>query len=120
MNEKEILELLLSKITNVDDKIASMDNKIANMDNKIDNLENNMNNKFDNLQGQIDVISNEVINIKATLENEINRNIRVIAEGHENLNYKLDKAVQYSNKMELMEIRINRLESEVDKLKKFA
>lgn len=135
MNEKEILELLLSKMTNVEKKVDNMENKISkiehnmedkiskiehSMEDKISKMEHNMNSQFDNLQNQIDVIASEVMNVKTTLENETNKNMRVIAEGHENLNYKLDKAVQYSNKMEIMEIRINRLESEVEKLKKFA
>lgn len=51
------------------------------------------------------------------MENETNRNIRIIAEGHLDLSRKLDNALKVENEKELLLIRVNSLENEVRKIK---
>ncbi|MBR5510409.1 MAG: hypothetical protein IKV59_10180 [Lachnospiraceae bacterium] len=55
--------------------------------------------------------------IQLTLEHETNRNIRLIAEGHFDLNRKLDNALKIESEKELLLIRVNHLENEVRKVK---
>lgn len=52
-----------------------------------------------------------------TLENETNRNIKIIAEGHLDLSRKLDEALKVDTEKEMLLIRVNRLENEVRRLK---
>lgn len=52
-----------------------------------------------------------------TLENETNRNIKIIAEGHLDLNRKLDDALKVDTEKEMLLIRVNHLENEVRRLK---
>ena len=52
-----------------------------------------------------------------TLENETNRNIKIIAEGHLDLSRKLDDALKVNAEKEMLLIRVNRLENEVRLLK---
>ena len=52
-----------------------------------------------------------------TLENETNRNINIIAERHLDLSRKLDDALKVENEKEILLIRVNRLESEIAKIK---
>lgn len=52
-----------------------------------------------------------------TLENETNRNIKIIAEGHLDLSRKLDDALKVDTEKEMLLIRVNRLENEVRRLK---
>lgn len=42
-------------------------------------------------------MKNEIREISLTLENETNRNIKIIAEGHLDLSRKLDKALTVEN-----------------------
>lgn len=56
-------------------------------------------------------------NLELSLENETNRNIRIIAEGHLDLSRKLDNALKVENEKELLLIRVNSLENEVRKIK---
>ena len=51
------------------------------------------------------------------LENETNRNIKIIAEGHTDLSRKLDHVLQMESEKEMFLIRFNVLESEVQKMK---
>lgn len=69
-----------------------------------------MGERFDSLEG-------EVRSINLTLENEIARNIGVIAEGHTILERKLDESLKVNQEKELLLIRVNHLENEVRKLK---
>ena len=55
--------------------------------------------------------------VELTLENETNRNIKIIAEGHLDLNRKLDEALKAENEKEMLLIRVNILENELRKVK---
>ena len=58
-----------------------------------------------------------ITSLELTLENETNRNIRLIAEGHLDLGRKLDQALVVENQKEMLLIRVNTLENEMRKLK---
>ncbi len=66
---------------------------------------------------ELNELKQAVKDIQMTLENETNRNIRIIAEGHLDLNRKLDEALRAENEKEVLLIRVNSLETEVKKLK---
>lgn len=61
----------------------------------------------------LDPIQREVKSIQLTLENETNRNIMRIAEGHLDLSRKLDEALRIDNEKEMLVIRVNILENEL-------
>jgi hypothetical protein len=62
-------------------------------------------------------IKNDIKDIQLTLENETNRNITLIAEGHLDLSRKLDDALKVENEKEMLLIRVNRLENELRRIK---
>ncbi|WP_320956237.1 hypothetical protein [Enterocloster asparagiformis] len=66
---------------------------------------------------KLSTIDKDIKSIKITLENETNRNIKIIAEGHSILNRRLDEALKVDSEKELLLIRVNVLENEVRKLK---
>lgn len=57
MTDSEKLDLLLEKVTNLDNKVEELDNKVTMLDNRMTRME-------------------------LALENETNRNIKIVAEGH--------------------------------------
>lgn len=61
-------------------------------------------------------IENEVRGIQLIIENEIRPNIKVIAEGHLDLNRKCNHILETENHNEMLGIRLNVLESEFKKL----
>ncbi len=65
----------------------------------------------------LEPIKNEIKSIELTLENETNRNIRIIAEGHLDLSRKLDEALKVENEKEMLLLRVNHLENELRKVK---
>lgn len=65
----------------------------------------------------LEPIQQKVTSIEMTLENETNRNIKIIAEGHLDLSRKLDDALKVENEKELLLIRVNSLENELRQIK---
>lgn len=92
MAENEKLDLILSKL-------GQMDERLDRMDTRFDRLEN------------------DVTDIKLTLENEIRQNIMRVAEGHLDLYRKLDDAQKIENEKEIIAIRVNILETELRRVK---
>lgn len=62
-------------------------------------------------------LKGRVSGIEMTLENETNRNIRIIAEGHADLCRKLDEALKVESEKELLLVRTNIMENDIRKIK---
>ena len=62
-------------------------------------------------------LENKVTEVQMTLENETNKEIRMIAEGHLDLSRKLDDALKVENEKEMLLLRVTHLENEVRRLK---
>ena len=69
------------------------------------------------MQYQFSDLNQKVLDIQLTLENETNRNIRIIAEGHLDLSRKFNEAAKISEEDEMMKLRVTTLENEVRKIK---
>ena len=62
-------------------------------------------------------INAKITDIQLTLENETNKNIQIIAEGHLDLSRKLDEALKIENEKVMLLLRVNRLENEIRRIK---
>ncbi len=62
-------------------------------------------------------IKAQITDIQCTLENETNRNIQLIAEGHLDLHRNLDDALKVESEKEMLLIRVNRLENDLRRIK---
>ena len=76
-----------------------------------------MKSNIQEMQGGMQEMKSEIKGLQLTIENEINPNIRIIAEGHLDLTRKLDEALKVENEKEKMLIRVNTIENEVTKIK---
>jgi archaellum component FlaC len=84
------------------------------------NMKNDMQEMKTDMQGMktdIQDLKGRVSGIEMTLENETNRNIRIIAEGHADLCRKLDEALKVENEKELLLVRTNIMENDIRKIK---
>lgn len=93
--------------------VAKLNDRMDVQEKRMDNLEKRM----DNLEDRMDHLDNRVNTIGVTLENETNRGISIIAEGHRDLNRKLNEALKADEEKEMLLLRVNRLEGEVSKIK---
>ena len=69
------------------------------------------------LDSRLDNVESKVTEIQMTLENETNKEIMIVAEGHLDLSRKLDDALRVETEKEMLLLRVSRLESDVRKLK---
>ncbi len=69
------------------------------------------------IESMLEPIKRDIRSIQLTLENETNRNIKIIAEGHLDLIRKLDEALKIDNEKEMLLIRVNTLENELRRIK---
>lgn len=69
------------------------------------------------IESMLEPMRRDIRSIQLTLENETNRNIKIIAEGHLDLSRKLDDTLKVENEKEMLLIRVNILENELRKVK---
>lgn len=117
MTDSQKLDLLLDKVFLIDTKVDSLDSRVDSFESKLNSLES----KADSLESRVSLLEHnmeslksEVIKTNLLLENETNRNIKIVAEGHLDLSRKLDESIKFSTEIkarqETHEIYINRHE----------
>lgn len=96
------------------------DEKLDVIINKIDNLETEIKDVKMSLETEIQDVKTslrtEITDLRLILENEIRPNIGFIADGHLDLYRNMHDAVKSSGEMEMINIRMDVLESRVRKL----
>ena len=124
MTDSQKLDLLLDKVFLIDTKVDSLDSRVDSFESKLNSLENkvdSLESKVDSLESRVSLLEHnmeslksEVIKTNLLLENETNRNIKIVAEGHLDLSRKLDESIKFSTEIkarqETHEIYINRHE----------
>ena len=76
-----------------------------------------MRSEIGSMREEMGGVKQRLTRIETTLENETNRGIRIIAEGHLDLSRKLDDALKVDNEKELLLLRVTHLENEVHTIK---
>ncbi len=119
------VDCLVSKVDNMESKMDSMESRMDNMESRMDNMESKMEGMesiIKNLDNKVesyhDDLKKDIARIDLKLENEIERDIRIIAEGHLDLSRTLHDAIKKNAEYEMLSIRVSGLESKVDKLER--
>lgn len=118
LNEK--VERLDGKVTELDEKVEKLDEKVTELDGKVEKLDEKvteLDGKVGKLEKDYEQLDMKVSMIQVTVDNQINKNISIIAEGHLSLNEKLDKSLQVMQKQEIMGLQITSLESKIQMIK---
>ncbi|MDO5410735.1 MAG: hypothetical protein Q4F21_09830, partial [Lachnospiraceae bacterium] len=97
----------------VDDSVNPLKLQINDMKDSIQNLNDRVDKLSDRMQ-KVESVTNE---IQLTLENETNKQIKIIAEGHLDLSRKLTESLKVRDNQEMLLLRVNVLENEVRRLK---
>ena len=107
---KEDVMVLKKDVSDLKEDVTELKEDVSELKNDVTVLKND-----------VAVLKNDVTNINITLENETNRNIHIIAEGHSDLSRKFDEALkheqQYHEERELLIVRVNSIENDVRKIK---
>ena len=123
MTTEEMLVSLVENVKNINSTLNNMNKQFDDINNQIAEMKTDIQNVKDEtkqiseMKNNKKKMKNEIREISLTLENETNRNIKIIAEGHLDLSRKLDKALTVENEKEMALIRINMMENELRRIK---
>lgn len=120
MTDSEKIDLMLSKMQSMETKMQGMDTKMQNMETQMQGMDarmQNMETQIQEMDTDLKVVKHKVTDIDLMLENEIRVNLMRVAEGHLDLSRNLHDAIRIDSEKEMISIRVNMLESEVQRLK---
>lgn len=109
-----IAEIFNSSMKPIKEELQDVKGEIRELKEQVQGVEGEvreLKERVQGVEGKARELEGHVQGIRLTLENETNKNINVIAEGHLNLSRKLDEALKVENEKEVLLIRINRLEN---------
>ena len=110
---KQDVSVLKVEVTGLKQDVKDLQNRMIVVEGRTDQLQLMMNEMRDDLAE----VKHEVFSLRTTIENVTNRNIRVIAEGHLDLENKFDRSVKAGAETEVIKVRVNMIENEVRSLK---
>ncbi|WP_033124273.1 hypothetical protein [Eubacterium sp. ER2] len=124
MTSQELLisigEMLEAKISPLREDIRELRLDMSDVKQNISGLKQemgSMRSEIGSMREEMGGVKQRLTRIETTLENETNRGIRIIAEGHLDLSRKLDDALKVDNEKELLLLRVTHLENEVHIIK---
>ena len=127
MTDNELLQEILAVTQSLKTDVSSLKTDVQSLKTDVSSLKTDVQSlktdmKFvktdvQQLKSDMQDTKHRITSLELTLENETNRNIRLIAEGHLDLSRKLDQALVVENQKEMLLIRVNTLENEMRKLK---
>ena len=125
MTTDEKLDLILNKMDSkfeaIDSKFDSIDKRFDAIDKRFEAIDNRfdaMDKRFDAMDRELSDVKSDVTGIKLQIENEIVPSIKRVAEGHQDLQRRLEQVVTYRSEYETLVLRVNHLETEVEKIQK--
>ena len=111
---KEELQNVKGEVLGLKEQVQDVQSEVQEVKGQVQGVQSEvleLKEQVQGIEGKARELEGHVQGIRLTLENETNKNINVIAEGHLNLSRKLDEALKVENEKEVLLIRINRLEN---------
>lgn len=121
MMENQKMDLILQKLGGIEGGLASVREDVRSLQGDMQTLKGDVQTikgDVQTLKEDVQTLKDRVTNIEITLENETNRNIQLIAEGHLNLDRKLDEALKELQPNTMYHLKVNHLDGEVTKMKR--
>lgn len=121
MMENQKMDLILQKLGGIEGGLASVREDVRSLQGDMQTLKGDVKTLKEDVQTlkeDVQTLKDRVTNIEITLENETNRNIQLIAEGHLNLDRKLDEALKELQPNIMYHLKVNHLDGEVTKMKR--
>ena len=111
---KEDVQTLKEDVQTLKEDVQSLKEDVQSLKEDVQTLKEDV----QTLKEDVQSLKERVTNIEITLENETNRNIQLVAEGHLNLDRKLDEALKELHPNTMYHLKVNHLDGEVTKMKR--
>lgn len=119
--ENQKMDLILQKLGGIEGGLASVREDVRSLQGDMQTIKGDVQTikgDMQTLKEDVQTLKDRVTNIEITLENETNRNIQLIAEGHLNLDRKLNEALKELQPNTMYHLKVNHLDGEVTKMKR--
>ncbi len=119
--ENQKMDLILQKLGGIEGGLASVGEDVRSLQGDMQTIKGDVQTikgDVQTLKEDVQTLKDRVTNIEITLENETNRNIQLIAEGHLNLDRKLNEALKELQPNTMYHLKVNHLDGEVTKMKR--
>ena len=119
--ENQKMDLILQKLGGIEGGLASVREDVRSLQGDMQTIIGDVQTikgDVQTLKEDVQTLKDRVTNIEITLENETNRNIQLIAEGHLNLDRKLNEALKELQPNTMYHLKVNHLDGEVTKMKR--
>ena len=126
MTYEEKIDLIVEKVIHIDLRVEEMDGRLDNVEKRLDNVEKRLSSlekdvsnlkkdvKFlKSLKEDVDNLKDDVSAVKLELENEVSRNIAIVAEGHSDIMRKFNETTKSTSAVEMLMVQVNILQSKV-------
>ena len=111
---KEELQNVKGEVLGLKEQVQDVQSEVQEVKGQVQGVQSEVQEVKEQVQGvegKARELEGHVQGIRLTLENETNKNINIVAEGHRDLSRKLDEALKVENEKEMLLIRVNRLEN---------
>ena len=98
----------------IDKKFSDMDARFDGIDNRLDGIDV----RLDGIEDRLDKVEGDVKIVKLTLENEVHRDIKLLAEGHVGLSRQISELQKDKNKNDHIAIDVLWLKDRMEKVEK--
>ena len=110
---KEELKELRSDVAELKSDVAELKSDVAELKTDVAQLKTDVK----KLDGRVSNLESNVESMKLIVENDIRREIRIVAEGHLDLSRQLAGLQKRDSESEMLKLRVSMLESDVRNLK---
>lgn len=103
MTDSEKLDFIITKVVSIEKKVDSLEKRMDSLEKRMDSLEKRMDaieKRMDSVERRLSIAEvaleddrRENRLTRSIIENDLNHSIRLIAEGHYDLNRKVDEAI---------------------------
>ncbi len=123
LNEKreinEKLDLILFRLNEMNKWQEQADGRFEQIDGRFEQIDERfeqIDGRFEQIDRRLDSIDGRLINVELTIENELRPNIQILAEGQSIIMRKLDELTKVRDEHDYTKIRVDVLESRVNRL----
>ena len=108
------LDLILEKIESMEQRMGSMEQKMGSMEQKMGSMEQKMN----TMQVDINQMKESIEKLNVRMDEEVCYGLRIVADGHADLERKINQALLDSKTKEHLHVKMLCIETEVHQIKR--
>ena len=110
------LDLILQKLDTIEIKVDSLEKRIDSLEKRMDSMEKRMDSMEKRMDSMEKRMEEKFLKLDLRMDNEILFGLRVVADGHFDLNRKLNAVMDDHTTKEQMYIRMIHISSELQKI----